>query len=215
MLAAPHWPARRTALHPFWTTCGRTKAWRQRRGRECTATTARRWTLPRAMVRTPKFARHSAWLAGTSTCRRIRAVRPHTVVAASPFAESFTFIVSVATLHVGVPCPFPGDRCVPFLARTQVYHHLRQPGRSRSCWPPPKYPWCATDVLILATWNARCCSTPSFHQYKWQYSVHSTLPVGKSSQRGGRPLHHTILCEATQDVVWDAGETAAAAPMVQ
>ena len=30
-----------------------------------------------------------------------------------------------------------------------------------------------------------------------------------------RTFHHTILCEAAQDVVRDAGETAAAAPMVQ
>ena len=49
----------------------------------------------------------------------------------------------------------------------------------------------------------------------------STLPVGKSSHvtaaaaRRIRTFHHTILCEAAQDVVRDAGETAAAAPMVQ
>ena len=54
--------------------------------------------------------------------------------------------------------------------------------------------------------------------------IHVYLKTNGNRSRGTKKLtaaaarrtfHHTILCEAAQDVVRDAGETAAAAPMVQ
>ena len=59
---------------------------------------------------------------------------------------------------------------------------------------------------------------------KLRRTVHVYLKTNRDRSTGTKKLtaaaarrtfHHTILCEAAQDVVRDAGETAAAAPMVQ